>query len=288
MRFIASFCRPIGESAVYFRIKKIQLPGMEISFSRNGKSFRADLSRPVDLSIILREGLDNVNCFWAPAVEFSPVVAGSFIGSTAQGGPVNFFNVRLNPHGNGTHTECVGHIARERYTLHECLREHHFLSKLVSLYPRLADHGDRVIFRDQLEEVFRAGEAEALILRTIPNDDLKKRRQYSGTNPPYLHHEAVTYLVGCGVKHFLLDLPSVDREEDGGALLAHRAFWQYPHAVRRECTITELIFVPDAVKDGFYLLNLQTASLDLDASPSKPVIFEITEISPLLRDTPPL
>lgn len=259
---------------------------MEISFTRNGKFFRADLSRPMDLSIVLREGLDNVNCFWAPAAAFSPVIAGSFIGSTAQGGPVNFFNVQLNPHGNGTHTECVGHIARERYVLHECLRGHHFLSKLVSLYPRPADNGDRVIFPDQLKELFGAGEAEALILRTLPNDDLKKRRQYSGTNPPYLHHEAAEYLVACGVKHLLLDLPSVDREEDGGALLAHRAFWQYPHAVRRECTITELIFVPDSVKDGFYLLNLQTTSLDLDASPSKPVVFEITEISPPLRDTP--
>ena len=248
---------------------------MEITFNRNGNTFRADLSRPIDLSIILREGLDNVNCFWAPPAEFSPVVAGSFIGSTAQGGPVNFFNVRLNPHGNGTHTECVGHIARERYVLHECLRNAHFMAKLTSLYPRPAGNGDRVIFRDQLEEVLAPGEAEALILRTLPNDDLKKRRQYSGTNPPYLHHEAVEYLVDCGVEHLLLDLPSVDREEDGGALLAHRAFWQYPHAVRRHCTITELIYVPETVKDGVYLLNLQTTSLDLDASPSKPVIYRV-------------
>lgn len=251
---------------------------MEITFNRNGNTFRADLSSPIDLSIILREGLDNVNCFWAPPAEFSPVVAGSFIGSTAQGGPVNFFNVRLNPHGNGTHTECVGHIASERYVLHECLRTAHFMAKLTSLYPRPAENGDRVIFRDQLEEVLAPGEAEALILRTLPNDDLKKRRQYSGTNPPYLHPEAVEYLVGCGVEHLLLDLPSVDREEDGGALLAHRAFWQYPHAVRRHCTITELIFVPETVKDGFYLLNLQTTSLDLDASPSKPLIYQVGSV----------
>ena len=251
---------------------------MQITFTYRRNIFLADLGKPIDMSIVLREGMDNVNCFWAPPAEFFPVVAGSFIGSMARGGPVNFFNVRLNPHGNGTHTECVGHIARERYVLHECLLGHHFFSKLVSLYPRTTDEGDRVIFRDQLEEVFAPQEADALILRTLPNDDLKKRRQYSGTNPPYLHHEAAEYLVDCGVKHLLLDLPSVDREEDGGALLAHRAFWQYPHSVRRECTITELIFVPDAVKDGFYLLNLQTTSLDLDASPSKPVIFAIEQL----------
>lgn len=250
---------------------------MEILFHSGEKRYQADLSQPIDLSLVLRNGLDNPNCFWAPPVEFSPVLAGDFVGSTERGGPVNFFNVRLNPHGNGTHTECVGHIARKRYVLHACLREHHFLAKVVSLYPRPTDNGDRVIFRDQMEEVFRAGEAEALVLRTLPNDDLKKTRNYSGANPPYLHHEAVAFLVECGVQHLLLDLPSVDREEDGGQLLAHRAFWQYPHAVRERCTITEMIFVPDAVKDGYYLLNLQTASLDLDVSPSKPVLYAVLE-----------
>ena len=248
---------------------------MLITFTRNGKTWRADLSRPADLSIILRDGLDNPNCFWAPAVEYSPVTAGDFTGSTALGGPVNFFNIRVNPHGNGTHTECVGHIARARYVLHECLREFHFLAKLVSLYPRPVDGGDRVVFRDQLEALLLPGEAEALVLRTLPNDDGKTRRNYSGSNPPYLDAGAAHYLVECGVEHLLLDLPSVDREEDGGRLLAHRAFWQYPEAVRRQCTITEMVFVPNDVKDGFYLLNLQTASFDLDASPSKPVLFPV-------------
>ncbi|HRI35474.1 MAG TPA: hypothetical protein PLD02_17115 [Saprospiraceae bacterium] len=59
----------------------------------------------------------------------------------------------------------------------------------------------------------------------------------------------------------------------GGQLLAHKAFWQYPEAVRKHCTITELIYVPNEVRDGFYLLDLQTAAFDLDASPSRPVLF---------------
>ena len=137
---------------------------------------------------------------------------------------------------------------------------------------------DRLILREQLEAGLTQGEAQALIIRTLPNGEGKMRLQHSGTNPPYLHHEAVEYLVQCGIEHLLLDLPSVDREVDGGALLAHRAFWQYPHRVeaRQHCTITELIYVPDAVRDGYYLLNLQTAAFDLDASPSRPVIFELT------------
>lgn len=248
---------------------------MKISIEKNNRTYTADLSKPIDLSIVLKNGLENPNCFWAPPVDFSPVVAGDFVGSTLQGGPVNFFNVKFNPHGNGTHTECVGHIARERYVLHECLKEQHFWAKLVSLYPRPVEDGDRVFFRDQFEEVLKKEEAEAFILRSLPNDDLKKTRSYSGTNPPYLHHEAVEYLVECGIRHLLVDLPSVDREEDNGKLLSHRAFWQYPHDVRRNCTITEMVFVPDSVKDGIYLLNLQTATFDLDVSPSKPVVFEL-------------
>ncbi|MFN0176985.1 MAG: cyclase family protein [Saprospiraceae bacterium] len=248
---------------------------MLISFTCAGRAFFADLSKPIDLSIPLRNGTENPNCFWAPMPEFAPVRAGDFVGSTEEGGVVNFFNVRLNPHGNGTHTECVGHIARERFVLRECLLESHFLAKIVSLYPRRTEEGDRVIFKDQLEELFSENEAEALILRTLPNDEVKLRQNYSGSNPPYLHHEAAEYLAKCGLLHLLLDLPSVDREEDGGQLLAHRDFWQYPQATRRHATITEMIFVPNEVRDGFYLLNLQTTSLDLDASPSKPVVFTL-------------
>lgn len=240
--------------------------------------WQADLSAPIDLSIPLKSGMENPNCFWAPVPDFSPVTAGDFIGSTAQGGVVNFFNVRFNPHGNGTHTECVGHISKEQYVLQECLKTHHFAAQLVSLFPRKTDNGDRVIFRDQLEETLTTAGVKALITRTLPNDDLKKRTNYSGSNPPYLHHEAVSFLVEKGIEHLLLDLPSVDREEDGGALLAHRAFWRYPEAIRTHCTITEMIYVPNEVKDGLYLLNLQTASFDLDASPSKPVIYNAKQI----------
>jgi kynurenine formamidase len=248
---------------------------MKITFQFGGKNFTADLSSPMDLSIPLRHGAENPNCFWAPMPEFEPVVAGDFVGSTAQGGIVNFFNIRINPHGNGTHTECVGHIAQERYVLRECLLQHHFVAKIVSVEPRTTTQGDHVVFRDQLEAVWDNNQSEALIIRTLPLEPSKMNVHWSGTNPPYLHHEALQWLAENNLQHLLIDLPSVDREEDGGLLLGHRAFWQYPHNVRAHCTITELIVVPQTVPDGLYLLNLQTTSLDLDASPSKPVVFAL-------------
>jgi arylformamidase len=253
---------------------------MKVSFDHNGIHYAADLAAPIDLSIVLREGFDNVNCFYAPPVSYEPVRAGSFVGSTAEGGVVNFLNVRLNPHGNGTHTECVGHIAKERHVLHQCLREHHFGAKLVSVFPQKMDNGDRVIVPERIQEVLTAHEARALIVRTLPNPIDKQKAQYAGANPPYFHPEAIAYMVECGIEHLLTDLPSVDREEDGGLLSAHKTFWNYPGpAVRLHATITELIYVPDTAKDGLYLLNLQTASFDMDASPSKPILYLLQKIN---------
>lgn len=237
--------------------------------------YQVDLKKPLDISIPLKDGMETVNCFYAPPVEFSPVVFGDFVGSTQKGGAVNFMNVKFNPHGNGTHTECVGHIAKDKFSIHKCLNRFFFFAKLVSIFPIRQANGDRMIERHQIEEVLQPSNTEALIIRTQPNDDLKLRTNYSGANPCYIEHHAITYMVACGIKHLLVDLPSVDREKDGGQLLAHRAFWKYPDAIRRDCTITELIYVRNDIKDGFYLLNLQIASFDLDASPSKPVLYAL-------------
>lgn len=251
---------------------------MYIHLDLQGRLRRFDLNLPLDISMPLKPGLDNVNCFYAPPVEAWPVVAGSFIGSTAQGGPVNFFNIKINPHGNGTHTECVGHIALESYTINQCLRQFHFPAQLLSLFPQRLDNGDRVILRSQLEEALPDTDGiKALVLRTQPNDELKLRTNYSGVNPPYLHHEAAAWMADRGIEHLLIDLPSVDREDDGGQLLAHKAFWQYPRQPRTHCTISELIFVDNAIPDGLYLLNLQIASFEIDVSPSKPVLYSMLD-----------
>ncbi len=252
---------------------------MEVMISHSGRRFSANLQRPLDISLPLREGLYGVNCFFAPPMEATPVIAGDFIGSTKQGGPVNFFTVRLTPHGNGTHTESVGHIASEMLTINQSLKSFHFLARLMSIFPEKLVSGDRVITEDQVTDLLAEDpKVEALILRTMPNDHLKMQTNYSGANPPYLEAAAVRAMVEAGIRHLLVDLPSVDREEDGGQLLSHRAFWQYPERTRTDCTITELIYVDNTIRDGVYLLNLQIASFELDVSPSKPVLYELQPV----------
>ena len=77
------------------------------------------------------------------------------------------------------------------------------------------------------------------------------------------------------VQHLLIDLPSIDREKDSGKLVSHNIFWNTGGKIRFDATITELIFVPNSVDDGTYFLNIQMASFENDASPSRPILYEI-------------
>jgi len=84
-------------------------------------------------------------------------------------------------------------------------------------------------------------------------------------------------IVDAGIKHLLLDVPSVDKEQDGGKVANHKLFWDLDGEPKKHHTITEMIYVPDSAKDGLYLLNLQIISLEeIDASPSKPIIYPLS------------
>ena len=248
---------------------------MHIEFTHHNKKYEADLNEGISVSTPLVPGATGPNCFYAPFFDAEPVRMGNFVGSVAEGSPVNFFNVRINPHGNGTHTECVGHISKEKFTIRECLRTYHFVAPLISVWPEKTEDGDRIINAESLEELQVYAPFEAVIIRTYPNHGDKLSRMYSGTNPPYFDAAAIRFLNDCGVKHLLTDLPSVDREEDGGLLTAHKTFWNYPENPQTDKTITELVYVPEEIRDGLYLVNIQIAAFDLDASPSNVVLFPV-------------
>ncbi|MCS6967935.1 MAG: cyclase family protein [Cytophagales bacterium] len=230
---------------------------------------------PIDISLPLVPNGKNVNCYNAEEPTAETIRLGNFIGSVAEGGSCNYQRLHLTPHGNGTHTECYGHISDDGATIHQCLRKFLFMARLVSIAPLPQSNGDCCIMPEQLAPVIEKNPPEALLVRTLPNPEEKKTRRYSGTNPPYFHPECGKQLAAAKVEHLLCDLPSVDKEQDGGKLLMHRYFWQYPHATRSHCTITELIYVPDCIPDGEYLLQLNIMSLMLDASPSKPVLYAL-------------
>jgi arylformamidase len=246
---------------------------MIVTVKHSDMPYQFSLSDPLDISIPLRSGKENVSAWYVDPVKIEPVRMGDWVGDVNQGGSVNFRNIFFNPHGNGTHTECVGHISKENYTINQCLKKFFFTAELITIEPEKTNTGDFIITKEQVKNKLTKKNIEAIIIRTLPNPEARINKQYSNTNPPYIHYEAMDFIQQQGIDHFLIDLPSVDKEKDDGKLLAHHAFWQYPHHTKANRTITELIYVPEKIKDGFYLLNIQIASFENDASPSKPVLF---------------
>jgi len=240
----------------------------------NNKSIKVDLSKPLDISIPLVASNKNPIAWYLDQPKIEPVKEGEWIAKVSEGASINFNNIAFNPHAHGTHTECIGHITSEFYSVNETLKTFFFLSEVISVVPEtLGD--DLVISEKQIKHLLNGKTPEAIIIRTLPNTISKKSRKYSNSNWAYLLEEAAEYLKKIGVKHLLIDLPSVDKEKDDGELLAHRAFWNYPKAPRMEATITEFIYVNNKIEEGSYLLNLQIASFHNDASPSKPVLYKV-------------
>ena len=251
---------------------------MIVQLNVGNQTFKTDLTKGIDISLPVRAGNDNPSCYGAEPVKMETIRSGDFVGSVKEGGSVNYQKLSITPHGNSTHTECYGHISADDATLHICLTDFHFLAEVITVEPQLSGSGDFVIMRTAVEQKIKNKSVQAVAIRSWPNTDSKKTKHYSDTNPPYLDHEAAAYLAALGVDHLLIDLPSVDRERDGGRLRAHKAFWQFPEHIRKHATITELVYIPDFIYDGLYLLNLQITSLEMDASPSKPVLYKLTEV----------
>ncbi|OWP79293.1 cyclase family protein [Flavobacterium oreochromis] len=234
-----------------------------------------DLSRPLDISLPLSNTDKNPIAWYINKPIIEPVRFDDWTGKVSHGSSINFNNIFFNPHGHGTHTECLGHITNDFYSINECLKKFFFVAEVISIQPKQQGE-DWIITKDSFMSLTIT---DAVIIRTLPNTTDKKSKKYSHTNPPYLSEEAAIYLREIGIKHLLIDLPSIDREKDEGRLLAHKAFWNVKDInilnsdARLDSTITEMIFVDDSIPDGIYLLNLQIASFENDASPSKPILY---------------
>lgn len=247
---------------------------MKFTIEHLGASYQADFSSGIDLSSVLGIRGKEMKAWWADDVDISPVVNGDWIGSVAEGAPVNFFNIRFNPHGNGSHTETYGHISPNKESVHDAFSRYHFIAQLVKLSPEKRGDDEVVPLQSLLAKQLNWEGVEALIIKT---GDYPEGHDFSGTNAPYFEPELLAFIRDKGVQHVLVDTPSVDREEDEGKLLAHHAFWNYPEAPRKGCTISELLRIPGSAKEGVYLLNLQLASFANDASPCRPVIYPLNK-----------
>ena len=265
----------------------------------DGREIGVDLSRPRDLALELDFSAAQPRHFGAPRASAHPFETAGFKGSVASGSSCNCDVISLIPHCNGTHTECAGHLTRERLDAWRVAPAGFVPALLLSVAPQapagedsnpLPQPGDELITQRALERAWPAGTPfvpRALIIRTLPNGEDKRVRDYTAQTPPYLSQQAAALLVSRGILHLIVDVPSIDRAHDEGRLTAHRIFFGLPHgatalaaATRATATVTELAFVPDEVADGPYLLELQVPALTGDAVPSRPLLYPLAERGP--------
>jgi len=263
---------------------------MELTVEIGGDAYRVALDRPLSLAIPLRFDGPQPNFFGVPPATAEPLREGDFIGDTRAGGGCNVAEIRLVPHCNGTHTETVGHILDSDDPVHAALGQSLMPATVISVMPE-PDGDDTLIARDALARAIKVIATEALtalVIRTLPNDSAKTSMVYRADSPPpFFAADAMAYLSDCGVRHLLVDIPSVDRMHDGGRLANHRIFWNVPPGAREavaesrlDRTITEMIFVDDAIADGLYLLNLQAPAFATHAAPSRPVLYPLSGVAP--------
>tara|TARA_B100001094_G_scaffold305641_1_gene335648 strand:- start:1169 stop:1969 length:801 start_codon:yes stop_codon:yes gene_type:complete len=265
---------------------------MKAEVEIGNKKYTIDFSKGIDISIPLNFNGEQPNTYGVEKANSRPYRDGQFIGDTRKGGPCNFETYSFTPHCNGTHTECIGHITDERIDILSSLKEEMIPSTLISVTPKITDENyipnlnaeDLVITEEDLEmhlKDINSNFLKGLIIRTLPNYESKKNRDYMIEAPTFLSVEAMEYIVSLGIKHLLVDTPSVDRLLDEGKLSSHNIFWETKgkefNSKTQNKTITEMIFVSEEIKDGKYLLNLQIPAFVSDAAPSRPILYKIND-----------
>jgi arylformamidase len=225
-----------------------------------------DLANAIDISIPVCRN-NGPSAYHLPKPSFEPYRAEGFVTSIAEGGKLNCEEIRFYPHGVATHTESLLHASSLGLTMNKVQIPSFQLCALVSVTPVKLDNGDMVV--SELPDWIWDMHISAVVIRTLPNLSEKLSLEYSDTNPPYFSVNLMQELANKNILHFVCDLPSVDPEVDGGALLAHKAFFNH----RLDACITELAYIPSNVEDGFFVLNLQTPSIETDAVPSRPLLI---------------
>ena len=266
---------------------------MKAEIAIGTKKYSVDFSKAMDISIALNFNGNQPNTYGVDKASSKAYQDGQFIGDTRKGGPCNFETYNFTPHCNGTHTECIGHITNERMDILAALNDEIIPSTLISVTPKSTTENyipklnsdDLVITKQDLESQLKNTNSEllkGLIIRTLPNSETKKSRDYMQEAPSFFSIDAMAYIVSLGVKHLLVDIPSVDRLFDDGHLCSHNIFWETKskqlNPKTQNKTITEMIFVSEIIKDGSYLLNLQIPAFVSDAAPSRPILYKINEL----------
>lgn len=251
---------------------------MKSEIYHNKKKYTLNLHDGVDLSIPNKFSGTGPTFFNAKHPSIDPLKSENFIGDIQKGGSCNAFIATIDIHCSGTHTESIGHINNSDLNIIDVCPFGLIPASLISVSSQSVNSTNESYHCDLSTESLITKEniqkqsileSEALIIRTLPNDNSKKHRNYDTDSAPFFTNDAIDYLQIMGIKHLLVDLPSIDKLDDDGQLGNHKRFF------KNGKTISELLYIPNDLKDGFGFLQIQIPNWGLDAAPSRPIFYSV-------------
>lgn len=251
---------------------------MIVQAKYNGRVYDVDMDKGIDLSIENNFSGNAPIFYGSEQPKAIPQRYGDFVGDLKTGGSCNVPVISCNIHCTGTHTECISHVLDSKVRIPDKCPKGLIPAHVITVQPENSNYiedlyhcdiSDHLVIskRNIKQKILKS--YQALIIRTLPNDKSKLTRNYDEYPAPFFTNDAIDYICELGVKHLLVDIPSIDKPDDGGMLGNHRSFF------KKGDTISELLFIPDSLRDGFGFLQIQIPSWSLDSAPSRPIFFPI-------------
>lgn len=215
--------------------------------------------------------------FYLPNFQVAPVQLDGFIGDTDRGGSCNVNQISFTPH-NLTHIETAAHIIKSGPTVKDIpIQTMHGICQVIDLSD--AEFPDNYIHPDHIKSQLLDHSIQILAIKT-PASIIPADHDFSGTDPLSLHPTTGKYLSEHhpDIKLLIVDLPSVDQEDDGGKLLAHRYFLEIEgNSTSKRKAIIELAYFSEIKSSGRYYAIITPARVDLDAMITDVVLFDLTK-----------
>ena len=266
---------------------------MIISIEHRKIQYKIDSNNFIPLSIPYNFNGSQPNFYNVTKGSAKPLIINNTIYSMLNGSSCNVSEINMNVHCTGTHTECVGHIIKNKISVAECIDKIFFPTILLTVKPSLfykcndkyhvgVGKNENVISKEMIKnncKNLNNYKPLCIIVRTLPNPKKKQFFCYSDNTPPFFTNDAIDFICKKNIQHLIVDIPSIDRMSDNGLLGNHHIFWKNKNNISinksSKKTITELAYIPNKIKDGFYFLNIELPHFQIDAAPSRPILFPI-------------
>lgn len=250
---------------------------LHLDLSLNSKIFSFQLGKPVSVSrpILIDK---HTHAFNLPDVLSRPFkYENIFIGDVLQGGSCNVDILSFCPH-NLTHVETSDHILNQKsaYASINKVPVNHLqgLVYVIDLTKKLNPDTKLIQLKHIEDELAKISyPITAIALKTFASE-LSPEYDFTGKNFLALSKEVSEYISHCSfasqkITTLLLDLPSTDQENDGGKLLAHRAFFEIPDKGfefldTKKKVIAELTYLNE-IKQNYYYFIMTPAKIQTNA-----------------------